>query len=172
MFPVAQTGEGGTGVSGKDLNKYLSITVQGESYGVPVLKVREIIEYAPETALPMMPDCVRGAINLRGRGVPVIDLGRRLGRGRSEVMRRSCIVIVEAPAGAEVGFDVGLLVDAVNEVVDIAPGEIERTPTFGGKLRNELLLGMGKVKGRFLMLFDVDRLLTMEDGAALSQAVE
>lgn len=144
---------------GRDLNKYLSVTVHGETYGIQVLKIREIIEYAEETELPMMPAFVRGAINLRGAGVPVIDLARRLGGKGTTVGRRSCIVIVEAPAG----YDVGLLVDAVNEVVDIGPGDIEAAPNFGGKLKNDFLHGMGKVKGRFVKLLEVDRVLDPDE---------
>lgn len=156
---------------GAELNKYLSISLGDNRYGIEVLRIREIIEYAAITPVPMMPPFVRGSINLRGRGVPVIDLAIRFGRSETAVIRRTCIVIVEADVVGLSGDMVGLLVDAVNEVVDLDVNEIEPPPSFGGKLRTEFMRGMAKVKGEFVILLNVDRILAVDDFNQTSYAL-
>jgi len=147
----------------RDLNKYLSIRVASQNFGIGVLTIKEIIEYGQVTSIPMMPSFVCGTINLRGHGVPVLDLAARFGGSASQVSNRSCIVIVEAPADGGGACDVGLLVDAVDEVVDIAPEDIESAPSLGGRIRTDFFAGMGKVKGRFVLLLDIGRLLAMDE---------
>lgn len=156
---------------GPQLDKFLSITLGENRYGIDVLRIREIIEYATITPVPMMPPFVRGSINLRGKGVPVIDLAIRFGRGETEVRRRTCIVIVEMNPEGGSGEMVGLLVDAVNEVVDLDAGEIEPSPNFGGKLRTEFMRGMAKVKGEFVILLDIDRVLAVDEFSQVMQAL-
>lgn len=154
-----------------DLNKYLSIAMGAEAFGIPVLRVKEIIEFAPITPVPMMPAFIRGSINLRGRGVPVMDLAVRFGRAETDIGRRTCIVIVEARPSGGTRFDVGLLVDAVNAVTDIDPVAIEPTPSFGGKIRTDFMAGMAKVERGFIIMLDVDRILSMDDLYQLTEAV-
>lgn len=156
---------------GAELNKYLSISLGDNRYGIEVLRIREIIEYAAITPVPMMPPFVRGSINLRGRGVPVIDLAIRFGRTETAIIRRTCIVIVETGADGSGGDMVGLLVDAVNEVVDLDSAEIEPAPSFGGKLRIEFMRGMAKVKGEFVILLDVDRVLAVDEFTQAAQVL-
>ena len=120
------------------------------------------------TDVPMMPPCVRGVINLRGAVVPVIDLLARFGRPPSAVTKRTCVVIVEARAGAGERQVSGLLVDAVNEVLDIPAADIEPPPAFGARLRSDFIQGVGKVRGRFVLLLDVDRALSIDEAAKLA----
>lgn len=154
----------GTGTRGMEgTNKFLSISMGEEVYGIEVLRIKEIIEYGGITSVPMMPDFIRGAFNLRGRGVPILDLSIRFGGSATETGRRTCVVIVEAQADSGERFDVGLLVDAVNEVVDVEPGSVEPAPTLGGKLRTDFLKGMAKVEGKFIILLALDRILLIDD---------
>ena len=142
--------------------QYLTFMLAQEQFAIGILGIKEIIEYHGLTEVPMMPPCVRGVINLRGAVVPVLDLLARFGRPSSEMTKRTCVVIVEVE-GAEEKHVVGLLVDAVNEVLDIAPSDIEPPPSFGARVRSDFILGVGKVKGKFVLLLDVDRALSLEE---------
>ncbi len=137
--------------------QYLTFSLGGEAFAIGILAIKEIIEYEPPTTVPMMPDYVRGVINLRGAAVPVIDLHCRLGRSPSQVTRRTCVVMVETWAQGQ-KQDLGVLVDAVNAVVDIPDEAIEPPPrTWSG---SELLRGIGKVQGRFVMLLNIEQVLS------------
>jgi purine-binding chemotaxis protein CheW len=154
--------------------KYLSFALGSECYAVPVLKVREIIRLAEITPVPQLPPHVRGVINLRGKIVPVVDLRIKLALGPSATTPTACIVIVNlrVPSGGLVHM--GLMVDGVDEVVNVGPGDIEETPDFGTALRLEHLLGMAKIKGKILALVDIDRLLveaTLEQGSVTAASV-
>jgi purine-binding chemotaxis protein CheW len=138
---------------------------------VGTLSVKEIIEYGQLTGVPMMPPSIRGVINLRGAVVPVIDLGARFGGRQTEVSRRTCIVILEVNHADEQQV-IGVLVDAVNEVLEIAPADIEPPPAFGAHIRTDFIQGMGKVGGRFVILLDIGRVLSVGELAALAQASE
>jgi purine-binding chemotaxis protein CheW len=112
----------------------------------------------------MMPDCVRGVINLRGAVVPVMDLSARFGRAPSTIGKRSCIVIVEVAGGEDEDKQVlGMLVDAVNAVVEIAAADIEPAPSFGTRIRPDFIAGMGKYNGRFVILLDIEHVLSSEE---------
>src|SRR5690606_35284474 len=110
----------------------------------------------------MMPPCVRRVINLRGRVVPVVDLAVRFVREPVEPGRRACSVLVETVSG-EGGQDIGVIVDAVNKVLEIPEKDIEPPPAFGSGLRLEFIRGMGKVDGQFVVLLDVDKTLSVID---------
>ena len=115
----------------------------------------------------MMPAFIRGVINLRGAVVPVVDLSARFGHTQSEVGKRTCIVIVEVRQG-ENRHDLGIMVDAVSEVLEIPGGEIEPPPTFGAKIRADFIAGMGKVAGKFVILLDIQRVLSVDEMAVLA----
>lgn len=152
------------------LSKFLLFALGEDTYAVNIHRVKEIIELGAITAVPMMPDFIRGALNLRGRVVPVIDLSVRLGVSRATESGRSCIVIIEVDGGRE-PFDVGLVVDAVRSVRDINPHDIEPAPSFGGKIRTDFIEGMGKVDAdRFIVVLAIERILSMDDLDALSRA--
>ena len=146
--------------------QYLTFMLAGEPFAIGILSIKEIIEYHGLTEVPMMPPCVRGVINLRGAVVPVIDLQARFGRPASPTTKRTCIVIVEIgdetdnSQGRQV---VGVVVDAVSEVIDIPALDIEPPPTFGAQIRSDFIAGMGKVRNKFVILLDVRRVLTLED---------
>ncbi len=152
-----------------DHRQYLTFVLGGEMYAIAILSVKEIIDYGHLTVVPMMPECIRGVINLRGAVVPVVDLARRFSSGSTEITRRSCIVIVEVETDGE-HQDIGVIVDAVNEVLEIGHDQIEPTPAFGAKIRTDFIQGMGKVGGRFVIVLNVDRVLSMEDLAMLGRA--
>ncbi|OMG52989.1 chemotaxis protein CheW [Azonexus hydrophilus] len=149
--------------------QYLTFTLGGEMFAVAILNVKEIIEFGTVTEIPMMPGFIRGVINLRGAVVPVIDLSCRFGGKSTEVARRTCIVIVELEQGDQ-KHDIGVMVDAVSEVLEIARSEIEPPPSFGAKIRTDFISGMGKVNGKFVIILDVARVLSVEEIAMLTQA--
>ena len=152
--------------------QYLTFMLAQEQFAVGILGIKEIIEYQGVTEVPMMPACVRGVINLRGAVVPVVDLLARFGRASSAVTKRTCVVIVEAACGTDERHVMGLLVDAVNEVLDIAPADIEPPPAFGARLRSDFIQGVGKVRGKFVLLLDVDRVLSVDEIAGYAAPVD
>lgn len=149
-----------------EMQQYLSFVVASETYAIGILDVKEIIEYAGVGRVPMMPATIRGVINLRGKVVPVIDLGVRFGGIPTEPSRRTCIVIVEVESGEE-RHDMGVMVDAVNEVLDIPPENLEPAPAFGAKIRTDFIRGMGRVGDRFVILLDVKMVLSVEELAQI-----
>lgn len=152
-----------------DTQQYLTFVLAGEVFAMGILAIKEIIEYANLTEVPMMPEYVRGVINLRGSVVPVIDLSVRFGKPPSPVTKRTCIVIIEIVArGARHVF--GVVVDAVNAVLDIPAAEVEPPPTFGTHVRTDFIHGMGKVNGKFVILLDVDHVLATDEMDALVEA--
>jgi purine-binding chemotaxis protein CheW len=146
----------------QDPAQYLTFMLASEVFAIGILAIKEIIEYRGLTEVPMMPVCVRGVINLRGAVVPVMDLQARFGRPSSPVTRRTCIVIVEIAAGDERQV-IGVAVDSVNEVLDIEPADIEPPPDFGARIRSDFIQGIGKIKGRFVILLNVDSVLVLEE---------
>jgi purine-binding chemotaxis protein CheW len=146
-------------LQGRLSGKYLTFTLAAEAYGVPVLKVREIITMLPITSVPQMPSHVKGVINLRGKVIPVIDLRTKLGLLDSPASENNCIVVVQLPARGGELRNIGLIVDAVEEVTNVAAEDIEPPPDFGGTVGVEYLLGMAKVKGVVKSLLDIDRVI-------------
>jgi len=153
--------------------QYLTFTQGTETFALGILNVREIIEYAGVTEVPMMSDCIRGVINLRGAVVTVMDLAARFGRPSSPVTKRTCIVIVELDDGDE-RHVVGVLVDAVSAVLEIDRADIEPPPSFGAKIRNDFIEGMGKVGDRFVILLDIGKVFSIPEiaGAMAAQVLE
>jgi purine-binding chemotaxis protein CheW len=151
--------------------QYLAFVLGGETYATSIVGIKEIIQYGGVTAMPCVPDYIRGVINLRGAVVPVVDLGARFGRGASAQVRRSCIVIVEGASG-ETGQDIGMMVDAVNAVLEIDDGDIELPPAFGAPVRTDFIQGMAKVGGRFVAILDVAAVLSLDEIALLAGVVE
>jgi purine-binding chemotaxis protein CheW len=156
-----------TAVVQKEEAQYLTFLLGSEMFAIDILGIKEIIEYGSLTSVPMMPEFIRGVINLRGAVVPVVDLSARFGRAASAVTRRSCIVIIEAVNQGE-AQDIGVLVDAVSEVLEIPAAEIEPAPSFGANIRADFISGMGKVKDKFVIILDADRVLSVSEMAMLS----
>lgn len=153
---------------GGDTHQYLTFNVGREMFAVGILNVKEIIEYDNLTAIPMMPSFIRGVINLRGAVVPVIDLGARFSGTVSAVQRRTCIVIVEVSHDDE-KHDLGVMVDAVVEVLEIPATDIEPAPSFGAQIRADFIAGMGKITGKFVIILDIQRVLSVDEMALLTQ---
>jgi len=145
----------------KNAGKYLTVALDNESYGVAVLKVREIIRMQKITTVPQMPEFVKGVINLRGRVIPIIDLRVKFGL-KAEFAERTCIVVVQVKVSATQNVQMGLIVDSVEEVVNLSGTEIEPTPDFGTRIDTGYILGMAKVKGAVKTLLDIDRVVAAE----------
>ncbi len=142
--------------------QFLAFSLAGGRYGVGILQVKEILQYEPVTRVPGTPPSVRGVVNLRGAVVPVVDLAVKFGLREAPVTKWTCILIVESAFGGEKAV-VGILADAVSEVVELGPADIEPPPPFGTKVKLEYLLGMGKLEQGFVLLLDLDRVLSSEE---------
>jgi purine-binding chemotaxis protein CheW len=141
--------------------QYLTFVLDGDVFAIGILAIKELIEFHALTVVPMMPKSIRGVINLRGAVVPVIDLAVRFGRKPTEVTKRTCIVIVELELEGERRV-VGVIVDAVNQVLDIMSSEIEPAPALGSKIRTDFIQGLGRIDGKFVILLNVHQVLSMD----------
>ena len=149
--------------------KYLTFTLAEEEYGIGILKIKEIIGMLPITSVPQTPDFVKGVINLRGKVIPVMDLRLRFGMMSIDYTERTCIIVVEI-SGQAGTILVGIVVDAVSEVLNIKGDDIEKTPTFGTKLNTDYILGMAKMEGGVKILLDIDQVLSSDELSMLSEA--
>lgn len=151
--------------------QFLTFTLGEEVFAMDIRTVREIIQYGAMTTMPLMPEFVRGVINLRGAVVPVVDLQARFGRPTAQVGKKSCIVIFDSKRDEE-RIELGLLVDAVSEVIDIAPAEIEPPPSFGTAVRRDFVRGMGKAADRFFIILEPDKAFDVDEMADLCESAQ
>ena len=151
--------------------KYLTFALHKESYGIDVLKVREIIRLTTITAVPQMPAYVRGVINLRGKIIPVMDLRLRFGFPDAPSTDQACIIVVQVKLPDGKATPMGLVVDGVEEVTKLAASDIEETPDFGGQISTDFIVGMAKIKGAVKTLLNIDRVLTSDAIQTLRQTV-
>jgi purine-binding chemotaxis protein CheW len=142
--------------------QYLTFQLSQEVFAVEVTKVREILEYVDITKIPRTPDFMRGVINVRGSVVPVMDLRMKFGTELTDRSVNTCIIVLELNVEGET-IIIGALADAVQEVVDLGPAEIEPPPKMGLQLRTEFLKGIGKRDHLFIMILDIDRVFSSED---------
>ncbi len=149
-----------------DIRQYLTFTLGQETFALDILVIKEIIQFAEVSTVPMMPDYVRGIINLRGAVVPVIDLQVRFGRSPAQIGKRSCIVILEIVAGQR-HYELGIMVDAVSAVVDISSSQIEPAPRFGTAIAHDFIAGMGKLDEKFIIMLDITKTFTPGELAAM-----
>lgn len=159
------------GLLAAEPQQYLTFMLGGETFALGILAIKEIIEYRGLTEVPMMPPSIRGVINLRGAVVPVMDLQARFGRPTSDITKRTCIVIIEVESEGE-RHVLGAVVDAVNEVLEIPAADIEPPPSFGTRIRSDFIHGMGKVRGKFVILLAAEQVLSVDEIAAAGQAAE
>ena len=152
-------------------SQFLTFSLGDETFALDIRSVREIIQHGPLTAVPLMPAFVRGVINLRGAVVPVIDLQARFGRAPAVAGRKTCVVIFDALHDGE-RIELGLMVDAVSEVVDIAADAIEPPPQFGGTVRRDFIHGIGRLGGRFVVILEPARAFDVDDMARLCEATQ
>ena len=146
--------------------QYLAFTLGGETFAMDIRAIREVIQFGSLTQVPLMPPFLRGVINLRGSVVPVIDLFVRFNRPATAVAHRTCIVILELAQGEDTA-ELAVMVDNVSEVLSIGESEIEPAPAFGSDIRSEFIAGVAKVGERFVILLAVDRVLSVDELAAL-----
>jgi purine-binding chemotaxis protein CheW len=143
--------------------KYLTFALAREEYGLPVLKVREIIKIMHITAVPQVPPHIKGVINLRGKVIPIIDLRLKFGLPTADYTERTCIIVVDVELDAR-RIMLGIVVDSVSEVLNIAADEIHETPDFGERLDTTYLQGVARIKGTVKIILDLDRILAMDTG--------
>jgi len=143
--------------------RYLTFSLGAESYGLPVLNVREIIRLCPITPVPRMPEYIKGVINLRGTVIPVLDLRAKFQLAEVAYGERACIIVVQIqnPGGAKTL--IGAIVDTVEEVVQLSESDIEPPPDFGGLPNTQFILGLATLKGGVKTLLNIER-ITLEDG--------
>lgn len=147
--------------------QYLTFQLSQEMFAINILRIKEILEYGSLSKVPMMPPFIRGVLNLRGSVVPVIDLKVRFGGAVNQATKRSCIVIIEI-SNEDRQHDIGIMVDSVSEVLEIPATEIEPPPSFGAHIRADFMAAMGKVKGDFVIILDVDNVLSTHELAMVN----
>lgn len=151
--------------------KYLTFRLASEEYGLQILKVQEIIKLQEITRVPQTPPYVRGVLNLRGRVIAVMDLRMKFGMKEAEPTEKTCIIVVQiSRAGRSV--TVGVIVDEVSEVMDIAGPDIEPAPSFGTRVRTDFILGMAKGKQDVTILLDTDKVLTTEEVSLVNTVLD
>jgi len=153
------------------LRQYLTFRAGNENLAISILDVKEIIEINTITDVPMTPDYIRGVINLRGNVVPVIDLSARLGRQSSEITNRSCIVLVQVDYNDDAQL-LGMLVDAVDEILEIPEANIMPPPDFGADIRIDFIQAMGRVGDAFIILLNINRVLSVKELSQLKQVAD
>jgi purine-binding chemotaxis protein CheW len=146
--------------------QYLTFLLADGVFAMDIATVREIIQHGQMTTVPLMPSFVRGVMNLRGAVVPVIDLQARLGKPPATVGKKTCVVIFDAQRDNE-RVELGLMVDAVSEVIEIPASQIEPAPQFGSAVKREFIKGMGKVDGKFVIILDPEKALNIDEMADL-----
>jgi purine-binding chemotaxis protein CheW len=149
--------------------QYLTFKLGAETFALDVAEVREILDFTTVTKVPRTPSFMRGVINLRGSVVPVMDLRLKFGMSATQQTVNSCIIVVEMTMEGD-SIVIGVLADAVQEVIDLEPEQIEPPPRIGTKLNTEFILGMGKHNGSFMMILDIDKIFESADLEAVEQA--
>ncbi|MCS6862350.1 MAG: chemotaxis protein CheW [Abditibacteriales bacterium] len=147
--------------------KFLTFFLAGEEYGIEILKVHEIIGMMPITRVPRTPPFMCGVINLRGKVIPVVDLRLKFGMESVAHTDETCIIVVQVRDA-----EMGIIVDKVSEVRDIAASDIEDTPSFGADVNTDYILGIGKSEGRVKILLDIDKVLSSQEVVALHATTE
>ena len=155
--------------SGAQPGKYLTFTLGDESYGIPVLKVREIIRLCPITPVANMPDHIKGVINLRGKVIPLVDLRAKLRLPTAADNDRTCIVVTQIVTPAGDARLCGMIVDGVEEVANFTAADIEPTPDFGGAIDAHFITGMAKAGGVVKTLIDLDKISAIEGTITLKE---
>ena len=151
-----------------EMAQYLTFTLGSEVFAVNISKVREVLDFTAITKVPGTPEFMRGVINLRGSVVPVVDLRIKFGMSKTEKTVRTSIIIMDVALDSETAI-LGSLVDSVQEVLDLEPGQIEPAPRIGTRLKTEFIKGMGKRNGQFIIILDIDKVFS-SDELALAQA--
>jgi len=166
--PVAQ----GNSVGSNNVQQFLTFVLSDEVYGVGILHIREIIEYDNLTIVPLMPDFISGVINLRGNVVPVVNLAQRFEHQPKEIGKRTSIVIIDIKDNEGKSVEVGIVVDVVNEVIELADSDIATAPSFGAKIRADFIQGMGKIDDKLMILLDVNHVLSINELSSVTSMAD
>jgi purine-binding chemotaxis protein CheW len=150
--------------------KYLVFHLDKEEFAIQVQKVREIMGVQDITQVPQTPAHVKGVINLRGKVIPVVDLRLKFGMEAIEYTHRTCIVVVQV-AGPRESMLMGVVVDGVAEVLQVAAADVEDTPSFGQDITIPYVMGLAKLKGKVKILLDIDQVMTARELARLDLTV-
>jgi purine-binding chemotaxis protein CheW len=142
--------------------QHLTFLLGREIFAINILAVREILQFTEVSTIPLMPDYILGVINLRGAVVPVVDLHVRFGHASAKIDKRTCIIILEIPM-ADDTLELGIMVDAVSAVIEIAPHQIEPPPRFGRQIHHEFISGMGRVDEQFIIILDINKTFNQDE---------
>lgn len=149
-----------------ETSQYLTFKLDEEVYALSINQVREVLDFTKITKVPMMPEFIRGVLNLRGGVVPVVDLRLKFGMSLTQKTHSTCIIITEVVIGGEVNL-LGMLSDSVQEVVSLEPDQIEPAPGIGTHMKAEFIKGMGKKNEEFIIILEMDRVFSEEELAAV-----
>jgi purine-binding chemotaxis protein CheW len=144
--------------------EYVTFHLNEEVYAFEALRVQEIIELTNVTKVPHLPDYMKGVINLRGTIIPVVDLKQKFIMGSGDYKKHTCIIVTEFSGGV-----MGLIVDAVSDILNLDRESISATPSFGTRINTEFIAGMGRVGDNLVLVLDVDKVLTQEEATVAAQ---
>lgn len=147
--------------------KYMTFGLADEDYGIEILKVQEIIQMQPITRVPRVAGYVRGVINLRGKVIPVIDLRLKFGFPAAEDTENTCIIVAQVEH-KDTSIIMGVIIDEVKEVLDIAAAAIEETPSLGASINGDYIMAVGKVGETVKLLLDIEAVLATEEDSLSS----
>jgi purine-binding chemotaxis protein CheW len=147
-------------------DQHLTFVLSDEEFAIPVMTIKEIIQYGHLTNVPMVPDFIQGVVNLRGNVVPVISLSSKFGLNVKDIDKRTCIIIMDANIDGE-AIVMGIVVDKVLQVIEIPEGNIEPPPTLGATIRTDFIKGMGKLDDSFIIILDIVQVLSAEEIAIM-----
>jgi purine-binding chemotaxis protein CheW len=150
-----------------DGQQYVTFELNKEEYAVDAVNVREIIELSQTTKVPHLPEFFKGVINLRGTIIPVMDMKQKFGMDHGADQKHTCVIVTEFSGGV-----MGLVVDAVSDVLHMPQESISATPSFGTKVRTDFIKGMGRVGERLVIMLDIDRVLTEEEASLANEIAE
>lgn len=149
--------------------QYLTFKLADEVFALDISKVREVLDFTAITKVPRTPEFMRGVINLRGNVVPVVDMRLKFGMSATEKTVNTCIIIVEIALDGDTTI-LGALADAVQEVLELEPGQIEPAPRIGTRLKTDFIKGMGKRDNQFIIILDIDKVFSVDELSLVQEA--
>lgn len=155
----------------KETGQFLTFQLEEEVFALDINQIREVLEFNDITKIPQTPEMMRGVINLRGNVVPVIDLKQKFGMGRTEKTVSTCIIIIELLIEDEI-VNIGALTDSVSEVINLSDDQVEPPPKIGNRLNAELLKGMGKKDGQFILILDIERIFSTDELSMVQEVTD
>lgn len=146
-----------------DSRQYVTFWLNEEVYAIDALAVQEIIELGAVTKVPHLPDFFKGVINLRGTIIPIVDLKCKFGMASGDYRKHTCVVVTEIE-----GRVMGLIVDTVSDVLQIAGESLAAAPSFGTQVNTDFIKGMARVEGALVIILDLAEILSESDAAAVA----